>query len=122
MFYKGFNLENIKEKLREKATEEDAKLVIDEIERTKKLGAKSFEDTVYMLGTELRMLRKQKENQEETYERIADRLTNEIHRQRDIIRGNFELGETLEAIRGSGEVNINITINTQKEQIEITTK
>lgn len=122
MFYKGFNLENIKEKLREKATEEDAKLVIDAIERTKKLGAKSFEDTVYMLETELRMVRKKKENQEETYERIADRLTNEIHRQRDIIRGIFEQGETLEAIRGSGEVNINITINTQKEQTEITTK
>ena len=122
MFYKGFNLENIKEKLREKATEEDAKLVIDAIERTKKLGAKSFEDTVYMLETELRMVRKKEENQEETYERIADRLTNEIHRQRDIIRGIFELGETLEAIRGSGEVNINITINTQKEQKEITTK
>lgn len=122
MFYKGFNLENVKENLREKATEDDAKLVIDAIERTKKLGAKTVEDTIHMLETEIWMLRKQKENQEETYERIADRLTNEIHRQRDIIRGNFELGETLEAIRGSGEVNINITINTQKEQKEITTK
>lgn len=111
MFYKGFDLENTKENLSGKATEEDAKLVIDAIDRTKRLGAKTFEDTVHMLETELRSLRKLKEIQEETYERITDKLTNEIHRQREILRKGFETGETLEAIGESGEVNININVN-----------
>lgn len=111
MFYKGFDLEIIKENLSGKETEEDAKLVADAIDRTKKLGAETFEDTVHMLETELRSLRQLKEYQEETYERIADRLTNEIHRQREILRKAFEHGETLEAIGESGEVNININVN-----------
>ena len=111
MFYKGFDLDIIKENLSGKETEEDAKLVIDAIERTKELGAKTFEDTVHMLETELRSLRQLKESQAETYERIADKLTNEIHRQREILRKAFETGGTLEAIGESGEVNININVN-----------
>ena len=111
MFYKGISLDSVKENLSNKATEEDAKLVIDAIDRTKKLGAKTYEDTMYMLETELRMIRQQKENQAETYERIVDKLTSEMYRQREILRKAFENEGTLEEIRESGEVNININVN-----------
>ena len=115
MFYKEIDLEYIKENLSGKGTDEDAKLVADAIIRTKKLGAKTFEDTVHTLETDIRLTRQQKENQVNTYENIIDRLTKEIHRQRMLLdeiyqSGTYPMAETMEACEKPSKVQIKIEI------------